>query len=362
MRCFRVVSFALFAVVLTACASPRLPSPDYAGIFADRFAAEFDSPESAKEAWLEYGGQAVRKVQERVYPTVSYEDFSSRAIARIREFQANYPDSSVEALSFVALDGFHNPLWMARQERTAVFHYVEAISDGDACGTWSVSIVAKARPCPPYAHHEGTNYKEPDETGLGIAVLSIPLLGQSLYHSEMPHDLAEQLQMHDGPIILDLRGNRGGLLTTIPRVADFFLHEKTLVFANKTHERTIRYSTQATQRSEPIGPVLVLIDKNTNSGAIAIAAALQDHGVGHISGAATQPIKAVIETVIPFDNCPPGIEECFINFPAGHIVRPSGANLDEDLKIDFPIDPDNEDALIRVLKIWSGEAEIAATR
>lgn len=351
MRCIRVVCFMFLSFALAACATPPIPDPDYAGMFADRFAAEFDGSRSTRETWLKYGGRAVREIQEKVYPPVSYEDFSDRAVARIRVALAIDPGASPERLSFVALEAFRDPEWLIRRDRNIIFRIVS--EEGRA--------TAQEK-----ATQDHLIYQEAGETGFGVAALKVPVLDESLTRHRLEPALLDALNAHEGPILLDLRGNSGGFLRAVPRLASFFLPSWTLVFTNVTREQTFPYRTkqppQGRNPETPLGPVLVLVDEDTNGGAIAVAAALQDHGAGRIAGRAPQAIKHAIEDRRMPSYCPPGTGRCSFTFPTGLMVRPSGRELDEDFAVDYPLDPQDHAALAEAVKNWLGEeAETASS-
>lgn len=88
-------------------------------------------------------------------------------------------------------------------------------------------------------------------------------------------------------LVLDLRGNPGGLLSSAVEVSDMFLNEGRIVSTHgrKTPEKTYNATADGTL-FEPASrfPVAVLIDRYSASASEIVSAALQDHGRAVIVG------------------------------------------------------------------------------
>ncbi len=79
-------------------------------------------------------------------------------------------------------------------------------------------------------------------------------------------------------LVLDLRGNAGGLMSMAEKVADEFLVEgQLIVTARSRHEEfeSVRYATEAGRFQE--APLIVLVDEHSASASEIVAGALQDH-------------------------------------------------------------------------------------
>ncbi|MGH2980493.1 MAG: S41 family peptidase [Solirubrobacterales bacterium] len=86
-----------------------------------------------------------------------------------------------------------------------------------------------------------------------------------------------------GGIVLDLRGNPGGLLTEAVLTASVFLPESSKVVTTKSRAEGGRvYRAQGDP--VPRRPMVVLIDRNTASAAEILASALADHGLAEVVG------------------------------------------------------------------------------
>jgi carboxyl-terminal processing protease len=133
-------------------------------------------------------------------------------------------------------------------------------------------------------------------------------------------------------VILDLRGNQGGLLTTTEQLADVFMQSGPL-FVQR--QRRSELHPQAKPGTSALGriPLAVLIDEETGSGAETIAAALQDGRRAILFGsrtAAKAHIDAVIESHLGGA----------VRLVVGDLRRGNGAAIDGvGVLPDVPVDP-----------------------
>jgi carboxyl-terminal processing protease len=99
-------------------------------------------------------------------------------------------------------------------------------------------------------------------------------------------------------LVLDLRGNPGGVLESAVSVADAFLEEGLIVRADgRTPEA--RFQMTATAGDVLDGqPIVVLVDGGSASGSEIVAGALRDHGRATLMGERTFG-KGSVQTVIP---------------------------------------------------------------
>ena len=102
-------------------------------------------------------------------------------------------------------------------------------------------------------------------------------------------------------LVLDLRGNPGGLVTEAADVADLFLDPGLRISALRGRtSRFTREYTSADAQLWPSLPVVVIVDQSTASSAELIAGALQEHGRARVVGTRTFG-KGVIQTTFPLD-------------------------------------------------------------
>jgi carboxyl-terminal processing protease len=88
-------------------------------------------------------------------------------------------------------------------------------------------------------------------------------------------------------LVLDLRGNRGGLLIQAVRVANRFLQRGQMIVSQKGRFRDSSQSYAAVNPDPDGVPVVVLVNGETASAAEIVAGALQDHDRGLIVGETT---------------------------------------------------------------------------
>ncbi len=101
-------------------------------------------------------------------------------------------------------------------------------------------------------------------------------------------------------LILDLRGNSGGNLQEVADTAALFVGDETIgIRMGRSHERT---AIRATGRPvAPNMPLVVLVDRDTGSGAELLAAALRDRGDARLLGTRTAG-RAGVASVVPLAN------------------------------------------------------------
>jgi carboxyl-terminal processing protease len=118
-------------------------------------------------------------------------------------------------------------------------------------------------------------------------------------------------------IILDLRGNPGGVVTEAVALASQFLPEKTLVFSTRGRKKAVDedFRTSRSGRFTDL-PLIVLIDAGSASAAEAFAGSMQDHDRALILGRRSFG-KALMQTgfVVPSG---------FVELTIGHVLTPSG--------------------------------------
>lgn len=123
------------------------------------------------------------------------------------------------------------------------------------------------------------------------------------FNDATPRDLRRQLSELQvaGPLrglVLDLRGNPGGVLESAVGVADDFL-EAGLIVRAEGRAAGARFELNATDGDLlRDAPLVVLVDRGSASGAEIVAGALRDHGRATLMGERTFG-KGSVQTVIP---------------------------------------------------------------
>jgi carboxyl-terminal processing protease len=102
-------------------------------------------------------------------------------------------------------------------------------------------------------------------------------------------------------VILDLRGNPGGLLDQAVAIADLFIAEGPIVSTRGRHPDSLQaYEARPGDLAERV-PLVVLVDGRTASAAEILAAALQDSGRAVIIGSNSYG-KGTVQTVLSLPN------------------------------------------------------------
>jgi carboxyl-terminal processing protease len=108
------------------------------------------------------------------------------------------------------------------------------------------------------------------------------------FNTTTADEFAEALQsLHSkgmNTLVLDLRGNRGGLLIQAVRVANTFLQRGQLIVKQQGRMRGSAETFQALNDNPDTVPLVVLVNGETASAAEIVAGALQDHDRAFIVG------------------------------------------------------------------------------
>ncbi|MCU1675750.1 MAG: C-terminal processing peptidase-3 [Frankiales bacterium] len=153
---------------------------------------------------------------------------------------------------------------------------------------------------------------------------------------------------HASGIVLDLRGNPGGLLHEAVEVASAFLDGGPVVTFVRTGEAPQQLDAVGTGNTTV--PVVVLVDGGTASAAEVVAAALQDRGRAALIGSQTFGKGTVQQPLRLGDGA--GVEFTVGTYltPAGHSV--DGAGLTPDIQVAVGASPTV--AVARAVAVLSG--------
>jgi carboxyl-terminal processing protease len=138
-------------------------------------------------------------------------------------------------------------------------------------------------------------------------------------HGELAR--AIERQRHDGAkgILLDLRGNGGGILDEAVLVGSLFIREGPIVSTKARRGGRRVYNARGGAIPASI-PVVVLVDEGTASAAEIVAAALQDRHRAKVVGTHTFG-KGVFQEVVELPN------DAGLDITVGEYFTPSGRNL-----------------------------------
>lgn len=126
-------------------------------------------------------------------------------------------------------------------------------------------------------------------------------------------------------VILDLRGNPGGLLASAVEISNVFLPKNELIVQTRgNHEREAQFKTT----QDPLLPnasLVVLVDGGSASASEIVAGAIQDLDRGIIIGSKTFG-KGLVQQVYPVDK----ISDAFLKITTAKYYVPSGRCIQKD--------------------------------
>jgi len=126
-------------------------------------------------------------------------------------------------------------------------------------------------------------------------------------------------------LILDLRGNPGGLFKAAVQVSDLFLGENSIIVFTQGQLKEFNKPYKAEGGNPFQAPVVVLVDGDTASSAEILAAALKENGKAKLFGQTTFG-KGTIQQIIPLNHAGGGIRVTVARFssPLKTLVAGSG--------------------------------------
>ena len=123
-------------------------------------------------------------------------------------------------------------------------------------------------------------------------------------------------------LIVDLRGNGGGLLNSAVEISDMFL-EKGRIVSTRTRGGVLedQFDANPTTLINPEIPVAILIDQDSASASEIVAACLQDHGRAVIVGKRSFG-KGTVQNILPLQ-----YGKSALRLTVARYYRPNGENI-----------------------------------
>lgn len=165
-----------------------------------------------------------------------------------------------------------------------------------------------------------------------IAFLLKPGIGYirlSGFNETTDREIAEALRKLNAPtldgLILDMRGNPGGLLNEAVAVGDMFLEKGQLIVSHhgRTSANRSYYAVRGNQGNTV--PLVILVNGNSASATEIVSGAVQDHDRGLIVGETTFG-KGLVQTVTPLS------ENTGLALTTARYYTPSGRLIQRDYK------------------------------
>ena len=196
-----------------------------------------------------------------------------------------------------------------------------------------------------------------DQVGIIDSQYGIGYFKLTCFQKTTAHDLDVALwKLHrEGmkSLVIDMRGNPGGLLLSAVEVADRFVERGVIV---STRGRSTRedFTYKAHQQAKWQMPLVVIIDHDSASAAEIFAGAIRDHRRGTIVGTRSFG-KGSVQGIFPLDQCNAGVRLTTAKFYSPHGRPFSQIGVEPDISVPLarvtakPIDgrlPAVEDAML----------------
>lgn len=136
--------------------------------------------------------------------------------------------------------------------------------------------------------------------GSDIGYISIDTFGD-FTEDEFKKTLDELIEQGATKLILDLRGNPGGIIHSAVNISSNFIEQGKVVVS--TFDRTGHREEYLAERETAVirdMPIVVLVDKNTASAAEIVAGALQDYNLATLIGGQTFG-KGTVQAIVPLE-------------------------------------------------------------
>jgi carboxyl-terminal processing protease len=166
----------------------------------------------------------------------------------------------------------------------------------------------------------------------GIGYISLSPVAESSTQ-ELRNEITALLGKGMKSLVLDLRGNPGGLLDQGVKVADLFLDREQEIVATRGRARGSTKTFQDAAKQEwPNLPIVVLVNDGTASAAEIISGALQDHDRAVVVGVPTFG-KGLVQTLFPFsDNTALKLTTGRWYTPSGRTIQRAARNEEDQLR------------------------------
>ena len=155
--------------------------------------------------------------------------------------------------------------------------------------------------------------------GQRVAYILLTTFGPQTAHVEVANAIRKQRARGAKGIVLDLRGNGGGLVSEAQLIASMFLPGGPIVMTKGRSEPTRTLKAKGDPLAGEL-PTVVLVDGGTASASEIVAGALQDRKRAKLVGVTTFG-KGVYQQVMPLSN------GGALDITVGQYFLPSGRNL-----------------------------------
>lgn len=163
-------------------------------------------------------------------------------------------------------------------------------------------------------------------------------------------------------MIVDLRGNGGGVLTACQEMLDAILPEGVVVYTEDKNGKRVDYTSDAEHFMEI--PIAVLIDGHTASASEIFAGAIRDFDYGTLIGTKTFG-KGIVQSVRPLsDGSAYKMTVSKYFTPCGDNIHGTGIEPDIELEYEYTGDTESseydemeDNQIVKAIEVLKGEAE-----
>lgn len=155
-------------------------------------------------------------------------------------------------------------------------------------------------------------------------------------------------------LVIDLRGNPGGNLSTVTDMLKLLLPEGTIVSTKDKYDHTEEITCDGS--NEFTKPLAVLVNQYSASASEIFSGAIQDYGIGQIVGMTTYG-KGVVQQLMDLgDGTYLKVTIAEYYTPSGRSIN--GVGVEPDVEVEYEYDPENPEAdnqLDKALEVVQGE-------
>lgn len=147
-------------------------------------------------------------------------------------------------------------------------------------------------------------------------------------------------------IVIDIRDNPGGLLTTVVKIADFLVPNGIITYTlDKDGNKEVKYSDS----KKASVPLVVLVNENSASASEILAAAIKDHGVGEIVGK-TSYGKGLVQEFLSLG------DGTYVKLTIAEYFSPNGTKINEigvipDVEVEDNLETLDDEQLAKALEV-----------
>ncbi len=151
-------------------------------------------------------------------------------------------------------------------------------------------------------------------------------------------------------LIIDLRNNPGGLLTTVNQITDMLVPEGTITYIEDKSGNRDYHKSDANYYNKPL---VILVNENSASASEVLSGAVKDFGVGKLVGETTYG-KGVVQNMYQLSDGS-GVKVTMAKYytPSGVCIQ--GTGIEPDYKVTNPEDNSQDlqlEKAIEVIKNW----------